>query len=778
MATAPAPAPDNPSDTAPPARRRYWQLPVFAVGVVAAVCSWRAFPPTTATAGETLDRQLTTLRQALDKKADWKQVEAALADLPPVTDRAAGDPRTLYLIGSGHVLLAERGPVGGANEQWDQAHRCFTRVDPTAVAGADRDRLRFRAAKAAAAVGAGDPAAVIAALEAIPPGEEPANDPGERPRLIAETALRMTPPDTRRAKDGLTAYLTGQAPSRLPPATLAKYTIQLSGLCAAAGESEKARTWLGKVGPSAPAELQATAKLQLARMATADRDGNEAVKVLQSADQLPGVSDELRTVIRHDAGVSLLGAGNPTAAKEYFAKAAAGVGPAGVAARVRLGRLAATDTDARLAVELLEAVAATVHSPAEFVNPHLPLGEAQSAFEAAVAARRSAGDFDAALRLAAAYRSLAGPGRDRELGADIQAAWGEALLPTQGVAARGKLTRAAAELEALAEEKLTPADRANLLKRALNHYRLAGDDKGVSAVLSKLNTLPGAPPDVVADTTLARAEQALAAGRFDEGMKLLNDVSKAGGPAGTRATVRLGLAHIADGKKLLKGKDTHFEGRRKVEFGQDFLTQVAGKTFDTADERLAQQEAVFELGKLQVSPNLPGFLNYPEAETRFRRLLREYPTGPYAEEGGLYLGICLTQLALGAHKNMVPPPDADRKFAEAREQFEKLTAAKSEWVRTHADLRLVHVLLLMKQFDALAQACQALADKYRGAVQELIVLYMLYEGQQQAKRPDLAGPVRERMRKAFAALPDAAFGTEMPEYTKAHWEKWFAAEGR
>ena len=34
------------TDTAPrPARRMYWQLPVFALGVTAAVFAWRYFPP-------------------------------------------------------------------------------------------------------------------------------------------------------------------------------------------------------------------------------------------------------------------------------------------------------------------------------------------------------------------------------------------------------------------------------------------------------------------------------------------------------------------------------------------------------------------------------------------------------------------------------------------------------------------------------------------------------------------------------------------------------------
>jgi hypothetical protein len=768
MATDSAPA------SLPPVRRQFWQLPVFVLGVTAAVFAWRAYPSVPASAREATGQHLHSLLQAFDKKADWKQVEAAVAKLTPLPDELARDPQAAFLVGSGHVLLAERGPTEAAADHWAKAHKHLAPLDPAAlVVATDQARCRFRAAKAAAAVGLGEPAAVIAALDAVPPGEEP----GERSRLIAETAMRMTPPDLKRAKEQLTAYLSG--PARGTPATLAKYTLQLSGLCAAAGESDKARTWLSKVGPSAPADLQASAKVQLAQMATADRDPNEAVKLLQSADQLPGLPDEQRTLIRYEAGRGLQAVGNPTAAKDYLTKAADGVGPAGVAARVRLAMLAATDLDPKPAVPLLEAVAGTTRSPAEFHNPHVSLAEVRTAFESAVTAVRKVGDYDSAVRLVSAYGRVAEPMRDRELGAEVQAAWGEALLPTQKLTARDKLTKAAADLEAVAAEKPKPADSAALLTRALGWYRLAEDAKGTADVIAKLNALPGAPTDVAANAKFAQAEQALTDGRFDDGVKRLGEVAQAGGVVGTRATVRLALAHTAEGKRLLKGKDTQPEGRRKVDYGVDLLTQVANRNYDSADERAAQQEAVYELGKLQISKAVPWLLNYADAETRFRRLLREAPTGPYADHSGLYLGICLIALAVpepGSDRK--PPSDATQKLTEALDLFAGLTKSADGWVRGHAEMRQVNVLLLLKKFDDLPAVCDRLSAAHRGTVQELVLLKLLYLGYKQARRPDLGKPVLDRMQSAFAALPPTAFGTEMEEFTRAHWVKFFEDEKR
>ena len=757
------------TDSAPPARRQFWQLPMFVLGLVAAGAAWKYFPPQPVNAGERVAQDLHSLRHALDRKTiDPREVEALMGRLASAPELVGDDPLTRHLLGSAHVVLAEKGSVEGAAAEWRTANAEFSKCDPNVMKEnkSEFPKFIFRSAKAAAAVGVGDPAALLAGLETVPPSDEP----GERSRLIADTCLRATPPDLKRAKQELTAYLSGAA--RGTPAAVARYKIRLSELCATSGEADKARGWLKEVGSSAPPELQADAKLVLARMAAADRDLTEAVSLLQAAEALPGLPADQRALIRYETGRGLLGLGKTPTAREYLTKAAGDDGPAAVAARVRLAEIIAREPSPKEAVTHLEAVVQGVKG--EFKNPHVTTAEVRTAFESAITACRASGDYDAGVKAAVAYQAVAQGGRDRELWAETVASWGEALLAAkQSAEGKGKLTEAATEFVRLADDRNAPAERVALLNRAMTCYRSASDAAGLNAVLSKLAQVPGATPDVAANANLVRAEQHLADGKFSDGIALLNEAMKAGGPVGTRAKVKLAVAHVAEGRRLLGTPGTAAEGKKMIEFGQDLLSSVANKTYDTADERLAHQEALYNLGRLQLNPGLPALLNYPDAETRFRRLLREYPSGTYTEEASLFLGICLTQLSQGAHKNGVPPPDAERKLTEARDLYEGLMQAKSDSVRTHAELRLVNVMLLLKQWDALGPTCDKLADKYRGQVQELVVLNILYAGYTQAKRPDQAKAVFERMQKAFAALPDTAFNAEMSEYTKAHWVRWF-----
>lgn len=763
-------------DTAPgdrPARRQVWQLPAFVCGVVAAVTAGSSFPPATATA-HPASRAVAALRAAVERKsADTREVEAALARLT-AEQRDAADAETQYLIGSGYVILAEKGPTEAGAENWAKAHTHLTKCDPNKLADRTQlPRLEFRVAKASAALGRGDPTVLLAALESPPPNEEP----GERSRLIAETCLRVTPPDVRRAKAELAVYLSGQP--NASPAALAEYKLKLAVLYVSGGEPEKARARLKEVVEGATGTTLAMAKVLAAKLAVADRDSDGAVRLLLEADQVADLPADRRAGIRYEIARWLTILGNPSA-RDYYTKVVADSGPTGTAARVRLAEHIARDPAPGPAVAHLEAVTHGLTTSGEFKNPFVTVEDVRAAFEAVIAACRTAGDYPAAARAAVAYRPVADGGRDRQLWADVMSAWGETLLPGgQAVDGRDKLTQAAAEYVKLADARASAGERSAMLTAALACYRAAGDDAGTTTVLNALATLPGAGPEVAANANLTRGEQAMAGGRFDEAVGLFDKAAKAGGPTGTRAMVKLGLAHTAEGKRRLAEKAGEAEARKMIEYGLDLLTQVANKTYDSPDERLSQQEAVYELGRLQINEALPWLVNYADAETRFRRLLREAPGGPFADKAGLYLGMCLTALATpDPSSNRKPPGDADKKLTEARDLFAGLVQSKDQWVRTHAEMRLVYTLFWMKRYDDLATECERLAAARRGQVQELVLLSMLYGGYVATDRPEQAAAVYGRMQQAFAALPDAAFGTEMKQYRKDFWTDWFARQKR
>ncbi len=667
-----------------------------------------------------------------------------------------------YVQGSAYLLLAEQGPPEQAAENWKRANALFAECDGTKLADKqDRARLAFRSAKAAAGAAVGDPAVLIPQLELVPPGEEP----GEQKRLLAETHLRKSPPDVRRAKAELSGYLS--APPRGTPEQAARWKLMLADLCATSGEADKARSWLKEIGDGVPTGLQAEAKLRLARLARADGDENEAVKVFQSADALPNLPAATQATVRYETGRGLMFLNNPSVAKDYLTKAAESTTPAGAAAHVRLAEMAARDLDPSPAVPHLEAALRGVKAAADWNTTHVTLAEVRGACEAVVVACKTFGKHAAAVRAADVYSPVAENGRDRELWADATVAWAQTTAPADA----DKLKAAAGEYAKLAQRR-PDAEKTGFIQKAAAAYQLGGEPAEAAKLLGQALTPPGTPTDVEAGKKYQLALALIDQNKVDEGVKLLGEVANAGGPVGTRAALKLALLYAAGGRKTLAAKPTDATAKSEVQYAANVLTQLANKTYTTADERLCHQEALYELGKLQLlKGTLPWLYNCSDAETRFRRLVTEYPTGEFADRGGMYLGIALSMLAQPEGDGGAIPADADTKLTEAKKLFEALGRSKNDYVRTQADMRLVHTLLYLKDYDGTVETGTAMADKYRGEVAELILLNTVHSAYAKSSRNDRAADVLTRMKKVFADLPDAKFTGDMREYTTAHWMK-------
>src|SRR5262249_47495168 len=150
-----------------------------------------------------------------------------------------------------------------------------------------------------AQVGAGLPGTATAAeinlYRQILQNGVPTEEPGEANRLLAELCLQASPPDPKRAKEALTAYLT-EAGLATPPAPLARAKLRLSELHLLTGDNKDARKWLGQVGPDSPPDVLATAKAQLARILM--REGNipEATKEWEVVRASPALPPSLKTL--------------------------------------------------------------------------------------------------------------------------------------------------------------------------------------------------------------------------------------------------------------------------------------------------------------------------------------------------------------------------------------------------------------------------------------------------------------------------------------------------
>ncbi len=762
MATETAPA--------PPRSRNYWQLPTFAVGIAAAVAAWTAYPPPPRNPADRFAADQVALREALDRRpADLGSVERLA---PAVADGAEQFPEQAasahYLAGSGYLALAEASP-DNAN-WWAEAARHLAKADPTKLATpADKQKVAFRRAKARAAIGDGDPKELIPLLVRPPTGEDV---DGERRRLLAETYLRAVPPEPKKARDEFKTYLGGQTKNSAP--SLARCKLRLAECHLAIGEPDLARPWLKEIGPTAPADVIALSKLLQARLAGADSNWAEAVKLYEAALVGSGLPNDLRGPAQYQTGLAFLQMKNAKDASPYFASAAKDAGPVAAAASARLAVLTVTDPATKgsvsRAVDLLEVMIQQTPKGSEFRNPFLTNAEAQAAFEQVIQVGLNNSDYPSAVRAADAYSAVAVNGRDRERRAEVRSAWATSVQKTDAIAAAALYRQAAEDYLALATASKDTV-QADLLKRAAAMFRQAGDEKAAFAAIEQLTQIRGLNGDAAASAWVEKGDLLLASGQFTEGVEALKMAMAAPGPSAMPARVKLANAYLEQGRaKARTPGPGQAEAQKSIEFAQNLFTQVASTTADSPVERDAQQTALYELGKLLLQQQ-----NYPDAEARFRQLAQTYPTGPLAGQARLYLGSCLLLIARGDHQGGRPPADADRKLAEAQKVFEELAKSTDPFLSAQADVRLANATLLMKKYDDMPELCKRLAAKYPGKVEELLLLSMLYWSYLAAERPEPAARTRIDMEAAFAKLQPSDFSNGAEEYTREYWVKWFDA---
>ena len=774
-----------PTPTPAGARRtHYWQLPAFLAGVAAVALAVAKFPvaPDTPTARH--QRNVKTLKLALEAKSlDAPAVESLAAT---VAADPAADAAAKLLAGTALVAVAEQSPPRTGPDDapdadaWRRAAAQLAAVEAGGLASADdRKRLAFRQAKAQAALAAGDAKLLALTLADVPPGEE---IEGERRRLLAECYLRQAPPDPKHAREELQAYLSSSL--RLHPATAARAKHKLAGVHLSLNDRDKARACLKEIGPTAPADVQALAKAQLGRLAAAENQYAEAVAEFEAALANPALPTADREGVTYELGCNLLGAKKPAAAVPHLEAAAKGAGPQAASAGVLLAHVLLADPagrgrrapaiDALATAAKVPTLAGVADGPPRDENSTL-LKDARAAFEEAIATCVSEGDFASAVRAATEYSPVARPGRATEKRAEANAAWGTSLKadPATLPAAAQKLADAAADFAALAATFPTPAGKADLMKRAAQCHRAAGDDKAAAALIDQLTQTPGVSDDVIATAFVEKADGLLAGSQFDDGVKALRQAMARPTPAAATARVKLAIAHIEQARGRHKAATTEAakqEVQGMMQLGRDLLAAAVNATGESAVEKDAQQLALFEMGKLHLNQ-----MDLSEAETRFRQLLQSHPTGAQAGQGKLYLASCLLLMARGDHQGGRPPADADAKLTEARKLFEALSESTDPFLRTQADIRLANATLLLRKYDEMPALCDKLAKRYEGKVEELIIRSMLYTAYHFADRLEPAAGVRVQMQELFHKLPDSAFPGGADEYTREYWQReWFA----
>lgn len=761
------------TDLAPVSSRRshYWQLPLFAIGLIAAGLAYANFPPQPATPAERFARNVKSLKSALDRRP----VDAAMldglaigvvAELTPDTE----DYETVCgLCGSAFVAAAEADP--SRIDRWTQASELFAKSKPEQIADPQRKKLiLFRQAKALAAIEQGDPKSIVAALVDVPVGEE---SEGERRRLLAETFLRMTPPNLKMAQAEFTAYLAG--PTRRPAAQLAKDRHGLAQLCMALGEPEKARAVLKDIGAGAPPEVLADAKIQLARLAGAENNWKDAVAQFEAVLSNPATPADRKPTAMLQLADAYRKAGTPEAARPLLEQVASGTGPAAQSANFHLAELLlnqpASPAGRGNIVDILQAAERANPGGREADASSPTLDRIRDIFERTIQTSSSEGDFASAVRAATIYASCAVPGRATERKAEAHTAWAELLTrdPATAPQAAEKYREAAADYASLAATFPTSAGQAEFWKRSAHCHRLGGDEASAAATLDRLTQTPGFPEDVVAAAWVEKGESLLAGRRFDEGSAALRQAMLKTSPTAASARVKLAVAYLDDARLKAKEPATQAEAMTQLKNGQDLLLAAVAAPAETPVEIEARNLATFELGKFLLNQN-----NVADAEARFRQVIQARPGDKLLGQTKLYLGSTLLVAARGDQAGR-PPADAETKLTEAAKLFTELSDGPESPLRAQADIRLANTTLLLRKYADMPELCERLAGRYTGKVEELIIRSMLYTAYRFADRTEPAATTLARMEDLFLRLPDEAFPGGADEYTRDYWRKqWFA----
>jgi tetratricopeptide (TPR) repeat protein len=516
------------TESAPPSRN-LWQLPVFLLGIATLAAIWFGRPYWHLTAAQRYERDLAELKQTLDKvPVDPTQVQALMRKVQGVDPPPHLARQMPYVIGSATLIIAEAtASPEEAAELWQTARIKLEEAEQSGIPESDRPRLRFRLAKTWA--NTGEPPAKV--IEAIAATLNCGDDASEGNRVLAGSYLRLEQPELKKARDCFKEYLARVLPGRgeQQQRNVNQARLQLGELHTQLGEPEEARKVLERIGPDAPPELLITARTLLAKSYQAEENWSAAIRCLEQAHDVHGISAQHKTVILYHLGEAYLKGGNKDRAGKSFEKLRNGMGPEAQAAMFRLAELQLSEPNKRdAAITALEAALADVKNAEQYDNKLIGLKEARALCEETIQKCRLAGSYEHAVRAARAYARIADRGRDRELAAETLQAWGQALLDQAPLAepeerprlvedGTRRIREAAKEWHALAALKKSSTEKGEPLYRAADLYLKAGDQEEALRMLDQLGIqVPDFPQDRLAEVWLKKGEVYLSLGNREQ----------------------------------------------------------------------------------------------------------------------------------------------------------------------------------------------------------------------------------------------------------------------
>lgn len=794
MATDPAPAAPS---------RRLWQLPTFVIGACALWAMWNHGDRLRPSVADRFESAVAALRPAVDRcPADLDQVQAALRMLPagePPPERAA---QVRYLTGSGYVALAEAaGSDAEAAELWAVARKNLEAVPLKDLHVNDLKKLKDRLARAWFHAPDIDPNQKVTALAE---GVRGAEDPSEGYQLLARLYRDGPTRDEAKERDSLQSYLK-HATTRADARTLNEARVRLAALHARLGAGGEARRVLERVGPEAPPEVYADARLQLAGFHKVEQDWAATAKALEQVRDMKGATDaqHAEARLRLAEAYAKLGRTGDAEAVIRGGKADEPGNPAMLFQRAKL-RLKDPAAPRDAVVQDLEAALGGDGGEAgKRVSP----AEAREVCVEAYENAKAAGDFPTAVRAATVFAKVAEGGAGHALLAEAHAGL---AAGTSGDEARDHYLAAAAACEAAAKADGTPVGQGDWLRRAAGYYLKAGDRSRGLAVLGELTKrLTDYPEEKAGQVWAQTGDLYLAIGDKAHARQAYENAAKRTGPAQDHARVRwAALYHEAapgqPGPAVLLEEIVNRPAERRNPAVHEEALYLLGevyllnKEWERAGERLQSALTTY-----------PTSARAPRGRYQFGQVLRH---GAYEAAGQMKADraaleaikkeqIATRQPALKVDDKLKLEDRLDRaektflalmrsaydEFRQADEQFPATPDADPDAVK-RAGFWAADCAFWLGEFKDGAARCEKLRERYRGHVEELEAGRALYrccvfaaEAARDTKDTDgpavwakRASAARQQVQEALARLPAAEMdGTAEPR-KRAYWDGWLA----
>ena len=797
------------TDSAPPSRN-LWQLPTFLMGIAALAGVWYGRPYWQQTPAQRYESDLTSLRQALEKvPVDAGQVQSLLRKVHGVEPPASLKKQAPYVIGSALVVIAEStSNPEEAQEQWKAARKLLETAQEMGLADVDRSRYQYRLAKTWAHTG--EPVEKV--IESLAKTLNCGDDASEGNRTLAELYLKLEPPEKAKARDCLKEYLAQVLPGRneVHQRQLNEARLQLGDLYTQLGETEEARKVLERIGPDSPPELLIAARTHLARSYETEGDWTQAVRCLEQARDVQGITSSQRSQVLLRLADCYLKSNRKADSLATLEQIKKGSSVESFVATLRLAEAELSDAKKKEeAVQSLEIALNDVDDPAIYDNKLMPLLEVRTLYERCIQKLRAENAFDLAVRVIRVYGKIAEKGRDGELAAETLQTSGQLLLDQApqaepedrpGLVDQGttRIRSAAREWQQVASLKKNSLEKGEPLYRAADLYLKAGDQEEALKILDEIGLkVPDFPQERLADVWLKKGEVYVALGNREQARICFQNGIQAAKlhPSSTLLKCRVRLAEV-----LLKSSDPKLASRAisdleaalgDPEFRNDPELHESALNF-IADAYYQQKE-------------------YQKAEVRFRTLLDTYPESPRAILARFHLGQCYWFTAgqeadkcKSAKKLIDDPQTPDDRRREAQAAYEagykqymdwlkkagepfrtvesqllqgrpnpKLSPADADLLRK-ASLGAADCAFFSGEYEDCVARYDAIATRYVGTVVQLEALRSMWRCYQYyLQKSDKAADTLTQIRTAYLQMPEREFDGSSEVRRRDYWQRWF-----